>query len=162
MAQDPAQVVRECLADLEVEWEETAPGRFVVVLPGDHKLRTTVSLVLGSHRLTVNAFVVRRPDENAEVVWRWLLRYNARHPGVAFGVDELGDVYAVADLPLAAVTAAEIDLVLGRVLSAADGSFDRLLELGFASSIQREWAWRRARGESTANLAAFRRLDPGE
>ena len=65
MAQDPAQVVRECLADLEVEWEETAPGRFVVVLPGDHKLRTTVSLVLGSHRLTVNAFVVRRPDENA-------------------------------------------------------------------------------------------------
>ena len=28
------------------------------------------------------------------------------------------------------------------------------IELGFTSAIKREWAWRRARGESTANLAA--------
>lgn len=160
MPHDPAQEVRDGLTDLGVEWEEPAPGRFVVVLPGEHKLQTTVSLVVGTHRLTVNAFVVRRPDENAEIVWRWLLRHNVRHPGVAFGIDELDDVYAVADLPLTAVTAAEIDLMLGRVLAAADGSFDRLLELGFATSIQREWAWRRARGEDTDNLAAFRHLDP--
>ena len=35
------------------------------------------------------------------------------------------------------------------------------LELGFASSIRREWAWRAKRGESLANLRAFARFaDP--
>ena len=44
---------------------------------------------------------------------------------------------------------------------AADDNFDTALELGFASSIRREWAWRVKRGESLANLNAFARLaDP--
>ena len=36
------------------------------------------------------------------------------------------------------------------------GSFNTLLELGFGSSIRREWAWRVKRGESLANLQAFK------
>ena len=59
-----------------------------------------------------------------------------------------------------AVTAPEIDRLLGSVLDAADSSFNQLLELGFASAIRREWAWRTSRGESTANLAAFEGLRP--
>jgi hypothetical protein len=54
------------------------------------------------------------------------------------------------------------------VLEAADGDFNTLLELGFATSIRREYAWRTDRGESTANLRAFEHLfestdgeDPG-
>ena len=34
----------------------------------------------------------------------------------------------------------------------------RLLELGFADAIRREWAWRVSRGESLANLEAFKHL----
>jgi hypothetical protein len=44
------------------------------------------------------------------------------------------------------------------VLETADGAFNTLLELGFASSIRREWAWRVDRGESLANLQAFQHL----
>ena len=44
----------------------------------------------------------------------------------------------------------------------ADDRFHVILELGFAESIRKEWVWRRSRGESTANLAAFAHLDPGE
>jgi hypothetical protein len=44
------------------------------------------------------------------------------------------------------------------VLEAADGDFNTLLELGFASSIRREHAWRQERGESLANLKAFEHL----
>ena len=44
------------------------------------------------------------------------------------------------------------------MLQYADESFDLLLEIGFASSIRKEWAWRQKRGESTANLAAFARF----
>jgi len=45
--------------------------------------------------------------------------------------------------------------VLGAVLEYADGSFNTLLQLGFGSSIRREWAWRVKNNESLANLAAF-------
>jgi hypothetical protein len=153
-----AATVEAVLTALEVEYEQPQPGTFVAVLPGERKLRTTVSLVVGAHSVSVNAFVVRHFDENLEACYRWLLQYNAKHPGVAFGIDPLGDVYLVAQLPLAAVSEAAIDALLGRVLETADTSFNLLLELGFADSIRREWAWRVSRGESLANLDAFRHL----
>jgi hypothetical protein len=155
---EAVRAVRQALEGLEISFEEPSPGTFVAVLPGERKLRTTVSLVVGPHSLTANAFVVRRPDENAEAVYRWLLRHNAKHPGVAFGIDPLGDVYVVGQLPLAAVTVDEIDRLLGRVLALSDSSFNTLLELGFASSIRREWAWRVSRGEPLDNLQAFSHL----
>ena len=155
---DPGAVVRQALEDLDVPYDESSPGTFVAVLPGERKLRTTVSLVIGVHSLTVNAFVVRHPDENVEEVQRWLLQYNAKHPGVAFGTDPLGDIYLVGQLPLEGVTVDNVDQLLGRVLDVADSSFNTLLELGFAASIRREWAWRVSRGESLANLQAFTHL----
>ena len=155
---DTVTTVQEALADLGVEFEQPTSSTFVVVLPGEQKLRTTVSLVIGRHSLTANAFVARRPDENAAGVHEWLLKQNAKHPGVAFGIDPLGDVYVVSSLPLVAVTPAEVDQLLGRILSVADTSFNVLLELGFTSSIRREWAWRVSRGEPLDNLKAFTHL----
>ena len=68
----------------------------------------------------------------------------------------------VGRLPLAAVSADEIDRVLGCVLTYSDENFNRALSIGFASSIRKEWAWRRKRGESLANLRAFAQFaDPG-
>ncbi len=85
---------------------------------------------------------------------------NLRTYGVAFCLDALGDIYLSGKLGLAAVTGPEIDRWLGSVAEVADDSFNVILDLGFAESIRREWVWRRSRGESTANLAAFRHLDP--
>ena len=65
--------------------------------------------------------------------------------------------------PRASVAAVEIDRILGQVLEAVNNDFNTLLELGFATSIRKEWAWRVARGESLKNLAAFEHLiDDGE
>ena len=65
--------------------------------------------------------------------------------------------------PPLASAAEDLDGVLGAVLATADESFNTILELGFASSIRKEWEWRNARGESTANLEAFRGwLESGE
>ena len=72
---DPADVLREALAAHELDVEETAPGRFVVVLPGERKQRTTVSMVVGEHALTVQAFVARHVDEKAFLAWVTKLRY---------------------------------------------------------------------------------------
>ena len=73
----------------------------------------------------------------------------------AFAIDQLGDIYLVGRLPLTAITQDELDRLLGSVLRAADESFNTLLRLGFGTAIRRERAWREARGESVANLAAF-------
>jgi len=153
---DPAAVVRTTLEDSELEWQEVTAGVFTVVLPGEKKLQTPVRLVVGRHALSVHAFVARRPDENHERVYRWLLERNLKLFGVAFAVDHMGDIYLDGRLPLSSVTPDEIDRLLGAVLSYADESFNTILELGFATSIRKEWAWRVSRGESTKNLDAFR------
>jgi hypothetical protein len=154
--QSASEVIRAALADGELEWEEAGDGVFDVVLPGQRKLKTPVRLEVGPHALGVHAFVCRKPDENFEGVYRWLLERNMRMFGVAFALDALGDIFLDARLPLSVVSPEELDRLLGSVLTYADESFNQILELGFATSIRKEWEWRLAKGESTANLEAFR------
>jgi hypothetical protein len=158
----PAEyAIRAYLEAADLSWEQPDPATFVITLPGEHKLRTTVALSVGQQSVTINAFVARHPDENHEAVHRWLLERNRRMYGVAFAIDHLGDIYLVGHLSLSAVTPEELDRVLGCVLEYADNSFNPILELGFASAIRREWQWRLSRGESTANLTAFAHLADG-
>ncbi len=151
-----AQVIKDYLAEQDFEWEQLHEGVFSLTLPGERKLQTPVRLEVGPHSLAVHAFVCRRPDENHERVYRWLLEKNLKLYAVAFAVDHLGDIYLDGRLPLSAVTPEELDRLLGSVLTYADESFNSILELGFASSIRKEWEWRLSRGESTRNLEAFR------
>jgi hypothetical protein len=151
-----AAVVRDHLAEAGIEFDEPEPGLFTMALPGERKLQTPVRIDVGPHALGVHAFVCRRPDEEHERVYRWLLERNLKMYAVAFAVDHHGDIYLDARLPLGAVTPEEVDRLLGSVLTYADESFNTILELGFASSIRKEWEWRKLRGESTRNLDAFR------
>ena len=153
--------VRTALDGLDLVWSESGPGLFSVTLPGTHKLTTECALEVGQHSVHVRAFVARQPDENHAAVYRWLLERNLKLSAVAFAVDALGDIYLNGRISLERVTSTEVDRVLGTVADAADSSFNHILELGFATSIRREWAWRRSRGESTVNLGAFAHLDPG-
>ncbi|MFL6001242.1 MAG: YbjN domain-containing protein [Nocardioides sp.] len=151
-----AETIRSYLDDNEVDYDEVGDGVFAITLPGEKKLQTPVRLDVGPHALGIHAFVCRKPDENHEGVYRWLLQRNLKMYGVSFALDAVGDIYLDGRLPLSAVTADELDRLLGSVLSYADESFNAILELGFASSIRKEWEWRRLRGESTRNLEAFR------
>lgn len=153
---DPRQVVRDYLAAHEIEVEETAEGVFSFSLPGEKKLQTAVRLDIGAHAVGIHAFVCRNPDENHEGVYRWLLQRNLRMYGVSFALDRLGDIYLDGRLPLSTLTPDELDRLLGSVLTYADESFNTILELGFGSSIRKEWEWRTLRGEPTHNLEAFR------
>lgn len=155
---DPHEVIETALREAGVSWESPEPGTYVAELPGTRKLKTTVSLRVGRHSLSLNAFVIRHPDENEPAVHRWLLERNLKLYGVSYAVDPLGDIYVTARLPLSTVAPDEIDRLLGQTLEAADGAFNTLLELGFASAIRKEYAWRVSRGESTRNLDAFSHL----
>lgn len=153
-----AGTVEAALVERDLEFSRPRPELFVVTLPGEAKLSTTCMLTLGAHGLRVEAFVCRQPDENHVGVYAFLLRRNRRLVGVSYTIDRSGDIYLVGRMSLESVTEAELDRVLGQVLEAADGDFNTLLELGFATSIRREWAWRSKRGESLRNLAAFAHL----
>ena len=163
MSKQSSAVANNLAALLEaegLEHERPEPHRFVVVLPGQAKLRTTVSLSVGPQALVINAFVARSPDENAEGVYRWLLQQNTGMLGIAFALDSLGDIYLVGRIPVTGLGPDDLDRLLGAVLRASDDSFNAILRLGFPTAILRERAWRESRGESTANLAAFEDLVP--
>lgn len=151
----PADVIESTLREQAITFERLGPDQFVARLPGEHRRETSCWLTVGRHGVAIEAFVMRKPDENVEQVYAYLLGHNARMYVVAWSIDDTGDVYLTGRLPLAAVTPDEIDRVLGAVLEYADGSFDTLLQLGFGESIRREWAWRVKNGQSLANLAAF-------
>jgi hypothetical protein len=153
---DAAAVVRDYLAAQDLAYDEPRDGVFFFSLPGTTKLATPVRVEVGAHHLSLQAFVCRNPDESHERVYRWLLERNLRTYGTAYAVDRLGDIFLTGRVPLGAVTADELDRLLGALLATADESFNTLLELGFESSIRAEWKWRRSRGEPTANLEAFR------
>jgi len=155
---DSKAIIEDFLESHDLEFDHPDSKTFLITLPGEKKLQTHVALVIGDHSLSINAFVIRKPDENADKVHEWLLQQNSSMYSVAFAVNELGDIYLVGRLPLNAVTDVEIDRILGAVLQYSDSSFNPLLEMGFSSAIRREWAWRVSRGESLANLKAFEHL----
>lgn len=151
-----AEVIDAALREQGIEYERFDANSFAVALPGEKRLKTACWLTVGAHALQVEAFVMRAPDENREQVYASLLQHNARTYAVSWAIDSAGDVYLSGRVPLAAIDADEVDRILGSVLEYADASFNQLLQLGFGSSIRREWAWREKNGESLANLAAFK------
>jgi Putative bacterial sensory transduction regulator len=160
-AAEPEHAAAEIAAALDglgLSYERPRPGAFLVRLEGQHKLATMTWLIAETHSLHAEAFFCRQPDENHAEFYRFLLERSGRMFGVHFALDPAGDVYVVGRLPLCAVTPEDIDRLLGCVLSYSDENFDQALMIGFASSIRREWAWRKKRGESLANLRAFTRL----
>jgi hypothetical protein len=154
-----ATIVEWC-RDAGVDWEQTGPRDIVVVLPGEQKLRTTVSVTVATDTITINAFVIRHPDENVDQVHRWLLERNRRIFAMGYAIDQYGDIFLVGTLPARDFDADVLDRLMGSVLLHADQAFNSLLELGFSTAIRAEWSWRLKTGESTANLAAFAHLAP--
>jgi hypothetical protein len=151
-----ADAIEQLLRDTGLEYTRADANTIGVNLPGEHRLKTTCWLTVGDHAVSIEAFVVRHPDENVEAVHTWLLRRNARMYVVSWSIDDSGDIYLTGRMPLSSVTDEELDRVLGAVLEYADGSFNYLLQLGYGSAIRREWAWRVKNDQPLANLEAFR------
>lgn len=136
-------------------------GVAAVVLPGEARLKTNTLFIPQDNGVRVEAFVCRAVEENHADVYRMLLQHNRKAYGVHYTLDNNSDIYLAGQFT-DALTADDVQRILGQVLELADGDFNRILERGFESSIRREWAWRLKRGESTRNLEAFQKLRPAE
>ena len=83
MALNTIDVIASFLADHELEYDRPSEHTFLVTLPGQTKLATHCALVVGDHTLSINAFVIRKPDENAGDVHAWCMAKNAAMYGIA-------------------------------------------------------------------------------
>ena len=155
---DANAVIDDFLQSHNLDYDQKDEATYLITLPGQTKQQTHCALIVGDHSLSINAFVIRKPDDNQAGVHAYCMLKNAGMYGIAFATNELGDIFLVGRLPLFAVTDRELDRLVGSVLQYSDSSFNPLLELGFANAIRREWAWRVSRGESLANLDAFKHL----
>ena len=151
------QVV-EFLAEQDLNYELAGEKTVVVSLPGVNKQFVNVALTLGDTVFKIESFVARNPDENHEAVYRWILEQNRKLLVINYCLDHLGDIYLSGTLPVSTVDLGQIDQLLGVMLQTSDNSFNVLLELGFKSAIEREWAWRTSNGMDLANLQAFSHL----
>jgi D-inositol-3-phosphate glycosyltransferase len=158
-----ARAVRRFLDAAGVDHTPGArPGEVVATVPGERRRSIVVSFLAGAHSVSASSFVCRRPEDDPSSVHAWLLRRNARLPGIAFAIDAHGDIHLVGRVPSAAVAGpsaqAVLDDLLGAVVRTVEDSFDEILARGFATAIRAEHAWRVARGLPTDNLAAFARV----
>ena len=76
--------IEDFLDSHDIDFERNSDSAFFLTLPGETKLQTHCALVVGDHSVSINAFVIRKPDENSEAVHEWLLdrkstRLNSSH-----------------------------------------------------------------------------------
>jgi hypothetical protein len=137
------------LADSGVEAEELGGGRWFLRLAGERKLGIGVHLAVGDRTLRVESFFMRAPEEQHERLYRELLLRQATSYLLRFTLDEAGDLFLVGQVPLRAVTPEEVDRVVGTLLDLADAAYLPAVEIGFASSIAAEKAWRHRLAEGS-------------
>jgi hypothetical protein len=133
--------IDEWLAQLKatnqaVEAVDRADGdehRWYVRLRGDEKEHITVWLTLGQRTLRYEAYVMPAPEENVAQVYELALRRNEKLIGAHFAIGVEDALFLRGELPVVAVSAAEIDRVVGSIYAYAEQSFPTLIRLGFAS-----------------------------
>ena len=110
--------------------------RWYVRMRGEAKEYITVWLALGQRTLRYECYVMPAPEENHAAVYEQALRRNDRLVGAQFGLGVGDGLFLRGDLPLAALTEAELDRVIGSLYAYVEQSFPSLIRLGYASRFQ--------------------------
>lgn len=139
---DTAAVVEGFLTKAEIPFAPAGAGRWGAQLRGDHKHSIGFGIAMVGDLITFEAFFMRRPQENLDRFYELLLRRNLRSYGIHFALDADGDVYLVGQRAAAGLTEEELDRIVGAILIEADGMFNAAIEVGFASYLERDRAWR--------------------
>lgn len=107
--------------------------RWYVRMRGDEKSVITVWLTLKERTLHYETYVMPAPEENAGLLYEYLLRCNARLYGMRFALGAEDAVYLVGQMPLHAIDADELDRIVGASYAYAEDHFRPAMRLGFAS-----------------------------
>jgi hypothetical protein len=130
-AVSPEELATILRAQPEVEVRDLEENAWLVAMPGRVRQRINVAVVLRPDRVSFYFFMVRAPRENAEAVYRILLRKNLRTFAMKYCLDADGDVWLVAELPRRGFDAEELDRILGVFHQESESAFEPLVHLGF-------------------------------
>jgi hypothetical protein len=107
--------------------------RWFVRMRGEEKEFTTIWLTLGQRTLRYETYVMPAPEENAVVLYETVLRRNDGLVGVHFSIGDEDAIFLRGELPLHALTEAELDRIIGTVYATVERAFPLLIRIGFAS-----------------------------
>jgi hypothetical protein len=119
------------LEEIGAEAERRGEREWTVRVPSAKRGAVAAGLALGERTLTLRAFVLRGPDRGHEAVYRRMLHKNLATRGWRFALDDVGDVFAVADAPLAGLDAGALDGLLGALSTLVDETYESLVRTGF-------------------------------
>ena len=127
---DPARIARH-LDEIGVDAERRGAREWSVQVPCAKRGSIGVLLTVRERTLVLRAFVVRGPDQALEDVYARLLHKNLATRHWRFGIDDVGDVYALADAVLADLDCDALDGLLGSLSALIDETFESLVRTGF-------------------------------
>jgi hypothetical protein len=119
------------LEEIGVPADRRGEREWSVSVPCTKRGSVGVLILVRERSLGMRAFVMRAPDRDRLGVWERLLDKNFVTRDWRFGIDRDGDVYAVADIPLAALDADTLDGMLGSLSTLIDETYESLVRTGF-------------------------------
>lgn len=110
-------------------------GRWFLRVHGEDKDVYSVWFTLGQRTLHYETYVMPAPEENHAQFFEHLLRRNRKLYGVTFWIGDEDAVFLGGQLDNSAVTADELDRVLGTIYATVELCFRAALRIGFASRL---------------------------
>ena len=107
--------------------------RWYIRLRGEAKEITTIWLRLGQRTLRYETYVMPAPEENHAELFEHLLRRNERLVGAHFSIGVEDAVFLRGELPLTALSEAELDRVVGSLYAFVEQCFPAAIRIGYAS-----------------------------
>lgn len=111
------------------------PGerRWLVRLLGEDKDVWTAWWTINQRTFRYETFLMPAPEENEQAFYEHLLIRNRELTGMHLEIGEEHAIFLAGSLPVAAVTEAELDRVLGSMWAYVEKIFRPALRIGFAS-----------------------------
>lgn len=127
------RVTEAWLADPEsaVVWTGDHEGRRGVRMRQEARDMTTVWFDVGQRTVRIEAYVLPKPPQHAEEVYRQALARNAGTRRMSFALDRLGDLVLVGRISLADLTEEELELALGEIYDLVEIAFPPLVREAF-------------------------------
>jgi len=107
--------------------------RWYVRMTGEAKEFITLWFTLGQRTLRYETYVMPAPLEHHAEVYEQALRRNERLVGAHFAIGVEDALFLRGELPLTALTEAELDRVVGSLYAYVEQAFPALIRLGYAS-----------------------------
>jgi hypothetical protein len=104
-----------------------------VRLRGEEKEHITIWITLGQRTVRYEAYVVPAPQENVAAVYEAALRRNDKLVGAHFAIGVEDALFLRGEIPLAWLTEAELDRIIGSLYTYTEQAFPGLIRLAFAS-----------------------------